>query len=56
MLALNGNTEKPGEAGEEVGIGNVELAGFGLSTSRTPNGICLSPPRAISTLIARRTP
>ena len=29
MLALDGDAEQPGEAGKEVRIGNVELAGFG---------------------------
>ena len=29
MLALDGDAEQPGEAGEEVRIGKVELAGFG---------------------------
>ena len=29
MLALDGNAKQPGEAGKEVRIRNVELAGFG---------------------------
>ena len=29
MLALDGDAEQPGEAGQEVRIGRVELAGFG---------------------------
>jgi hypothetical protein len=29
MLALDGDAEQPGEAGQEVRIGKVELAGFG---------------------------
>jgi hypothetical protein len=29
LLALDGDAEQPGEAGEEIGIGEVELAGFG---------------------------
>jgi hypothetical protein len=28
MLALDGDAEQPGEAGKEVRVGNVELAGF----------------------------
>jgi hypothetical protein len=38
MLALDGNAKKPGEAGKEVRISQIELAGVGTIDFEDPEG------------------
>ena len=56
MLPLDGNTEQTSEAGKEVGIRSIELAGVGtVDLQDTERQITLAGSR-IRTLIARLIP